>query len=90
MSTIYRTPDSERLLGERYRALLDRWPSPADRRTLSTSDGDTFVVSSGPVDAPPLVPLHGSSGNAASWLGVAAEWSRHFRLHAIDIPVSPA
>ncbi|MGW0518687.1 alpha/beta fold hydrolase [Crossiella sp. NPDC003009] len=89
MTLIYRTPDSERLLRERYRALLDRWPSPADQRTLSTSDGDTFVVSSGPAGAPPLVLLHGSSGNAASWLGVAAEWSRYFRLHAIDIPGEP-
>ncbi|MGO1053379.1 alpha/beta fold hydrolase [Crossiella sp. CA198] len=89
MSGIYRTPDSQRLLAERYRALLSRWPAPADQETVSTSDGDTFVISSGPADAPPLVLLHGSSGNAGAWLEVAAEWSRHFRLHAIDIPGEP-
>ncbi|GAA2840575.1 alpha/beta fold hydrolase [Crossiella cryophila] len=89
MNAIYRTPESQRLLAERYRALLTRWPVPSDQETVSTSDGDTFVISSGPADAPPLVLLHGSGGNATAWLEVAAAWSEHFRLHAIDIPGEP-
>lgn len=38
---------------ERYRALLGRWPVTSEQFTVPTRLGETFVVRSGPADAPP-------------------------------------
>lgn len=72
-----------------YRAVLDRWPVPAERRRIATGQGDTFVLVSGPQHAPPVVLLHGSQANSAAWLPDVALWSQHFRLHAIDMIGEP-
>ena len=49
---------------EEYLALYDRrikrWPVASETRMIETSHGHTFVRISGPVDAPPLVLLHGA------------------------------
>lgn len=43
---------------ESYRALLRLWPVASEHLTVPTHLGETFVVASGPADAPPLVLLH--------------------------------
>lgn len=67
-----------------YRELLTQWPVPSEQRHVPTREGDTFVISSGPDDAPPLLLLHGSNSNSLMWLGDVTSWSGHFRVHAID------
>lgn len=89
MSAIYRSPEGEREIIRRYRELLDRWPVPAEHRRVPTSQGETFVVACGPADAPPVVLLHGSSTNAAMWLGDVADWAPHLRLYAVDMVGEP-
>lgn len=42
---------------ESYRALLRLWPVASEHLTVPTHLGETFVVASGPADAPPLVLL---------------------------------
>ncbi|ADB31920.1 carboxylesterase [Kribbella flavida DSM 17836] len=68
----------------RYRELLADWPVPSEQRLVDTRQGPTFVVSSGPADAPPLVLLHGSAGTTVDWSGDVPRWSESFRVHAID------
>ncbi|GAB3431855.1 alpha/beta fold hydrolase [Flindersiella endophytica] len=67
-----------------YRDLLGQWPVPSLQRHLPTREGDTFVISSGPDDAPPLVLLHGSNSNSLMWLAEIENWSAYFRVHAVD------
>lgn len=67
-----------------YREALEDWPVPAERRTVQTAFGETFVLISGPAQAPPVVLLHGSSANALTWITDAAVWTTEFRLYAID------
>ncbi|GAA0991689.1 alpha/beta hydrolase [Acrocarpospora macrocephala] len=62
---------------------------PSDQVTVPTREGDTFVVVSGPVDAPPVLLLHGSAANTAMWRYDVESWSRDFRLHAIDMIGEP-
>ena len=58
---------------QRYREHLDAWPVPHEELRVATGAGETFVVVSGPVDAPPLVLLHGSGANTSTWRG---RWRR--------------
>ncbi|PRY34791.1 alpha/beta fold hydrolase [Umezawaea tangerina] len=89
MTTVYRSEAGGRTVREQYRALLEHWPVEAERRTVPTRAGDTFVVVSGPVDAPPVVALHGSGGNSATWLADIATWAPHLRVHAVDVIGEP-
>lgn len=89
MTMIFRTEAGARRLAQRYRALLDAWPVEAEHRHLPTREGETYVISSGPVDAPPVILLHGSGGTAADWRGDLAEWSAVFRVHAVDLVGEP-
>lgn len=43
---------------------LKYWPVPNDHVRIVTSQGETFVVASGDVNAPPLLLFHGSAGNS--------------------------
>jgi pimeloyl-ACP methyl ester carboxylesterase len=56
---------------------------------IPTRHGNTFVIACGNVDLPPLVLLHGSGSNAASWAGDVSEYSRYFRVYAVDILGEP-
>ncbi|MBN6039764.1 alpha/beta fold hydrolase [Amycolatopsis sp. 195334CR] len=88
-AVIYKTEAGEREILRRYEEILAGWPVPAGRHHVPTREGDTFVLVSGPEDAPPLVLLHGSGSNAAMWAGDVAAWARHFRVHAVDMIGEP-
>lgn len=56
---------------------------------MPTREGDTFVLTCGPADAPPLLLLHGSGSNATMWMGDVTAWAEHFRVHAVDMIGEP-
>ena len=89
MPTIYKSDTGKRRVEESYRSLLNQWPEPVDFVTVPTREGDTFVVVSGPETAPPLVLLHGSMGNAITWLGEISAYAKHFRCYCVDIVGEP-
>ena len=89
MTAIYGSVAGRHAIERRYRDLLGRWPVPSEHLTVPTSQGETFVVASGPPDAPPLVLLHGAGANSAMWLGDVAVWSEHFRVYAVDVIGEP-
>ncbi|WP_325049497.1 alpha/beta fold hydrolase [Saccharopolyspora rhizosphaerae] len=86
---IYKSERGELAVQRAYRDVLDSWPVPAERRTVETSLGPTFVLESGPEDRPPLVLLHGSGTNTAMWRAEVPTWSRHHRVLALDLPGEP-
>ncbi|MFY1695876.1 MULTISPECIES: alpha/beta fold hydrolase [unclassified Solwaraspora] len=89
MNAIYRSVDARRAVEQRYRTLLRRWPVPATESTVPTRYGDTFVVVSGPRDAPPVVALHGGSFNSAAWIGDIETWAQTHRVYAVDVIGEP-
>lgn len=89
MSEIFRTAAGGKSVRERYRAVLEQWPVPASRVRLGTRAGETFVLVSGPVDGPPVVALHGSGGNATTWMADIAVWAPHLRVYAVDVIGEP-
>ncbi|MFC6010347.1 alpha/beta fold hydrolase [Nocardia lasii] len=86
---IYTSEDGRRRVEQRYREHLDTWPVPHEQRRVDTTAGETFVVVSGPLDAPPLVLLHGSGANTSAWRGDIADWATHFRVYAVDLVGEP-
>jgi pimeloyl-ACP methyl ester carboxylesterase len=89
MSTIYKSEAAARTIAERYGALLQQWPVANEHLRLATRQGETFVVVSGPADAPPLILLHGAMANSASWMGDVAAWAKRFRVYAVDLIGDP-
>jgi pimeloyl-ACP methyl ester carboxylesterase len=73
---------------EQYLRLYDmrskKWPVPSETRMVDTSYGQTFIRISGPVDAPPLVLLHGGSGNSLQWIPNINALSGFFQTYAVD------
>jgi pimeloyl-ACP methyl ester carboxylesterase len=85
MSALFRTEAGAAAVMASYRQVLDGRPVPNQQHRLPTRQGETFVVSCGAVDAPPLILLHGAQSNSASWMFDATAWSRAFRVHAVDM-----
>jgi pimeloyl-ACP methyl ester carboxylesterase len=86
---LYRSDDGKAQVLAEYRSMLDAWPVPHEESRVPTSQGETFVVTCGPADAPAIVLLHGGATNSAMWLRSVQPWARTFRLHAVDIIGEP-
>jgi len=82
----YRSADAERAALANYERVIRIWPIAFTCHSLQTSVGPTFVLEFGDADLPPLVMLHGSAANSATWTGDAANYARHFHCFAIDLP----
>ena len=67
-----------------YDKLSEKWPVPSENQLVTTSYGQTFVRVSGPINAPPLVLLHGMSSNSIMWIKSIEELSKDFRTYAVD------
>ena len=89
MNPIFKSGEGGRLVRERYQAFLQHWPVPNEQLHIPTTQGSTFVVVSGPKDAPPLLLLHGSAANSAMWLGDVRIFARAFRVYCIDMIGEP-
>lgn len=89
LPSIYTSRAGERAVLALYDAALARWPVPYTTRHIATRHGRTFVIESGAESAPPLVLLHGAGSNSAMWAADVADYSRHYRVLALDLPGEP-
>jgi pimeloyl-ACP methyl ester carboxylesterase len=87
--SIYKSNNGQTEIMDLYDKILAQWPAPCEYLTIPTRHGDTFIIAGGHVDAPPLVLLHGTASNSAAWGGDFGEYSRYFRVYAVDIPGEP-
>jgi pimeloyl-ACP methyl ester carboxylesterase len=83
---LFRTTAGATAVRDAYRRLIDEHLPWAEQRTVPTASGDTFVLSTGPADGPPILLLHGSGSVAASWAPEMIGLGRTHRVHAIDLP----
>lgn len=86
---IYKSPEGERKLLNLYDEVLSKWPVTFEQKTVNTRFGETFVIACGEKTSPPLVLLHGSGSNSLTWTGDVLEYSRHYRVYAVDILGEP-
>lgn len=69
---------------DRYHQRLQEWPISYTEQFISTAYGETLVRISGPMDAPPLILLHGAGTCSLQWLHNIKDLSKHYRTYAID------
>jgi hypothetical protein len=55
--SLFTSPEDESAVMRTYKAILDRWPVAYQELKIPTSFGETYVIASGPEDAPPVVLL---------------------------------
>lgn len=89
MAGIWKSEAGREAVLARYAQFLAYWPKPNEQLRLATAQGETFVIASGPPDAPPVLLLHGGVANSTSWLGDAGAWSQQFRIYAVDMIGEP-
>ncbi|HEY0802431.1 MAG TPA: alpha/beta hydrolase [Steroidobacteraceae bacterium] len=87
--SLYRTEAGALLIAQRYQEFLKFWPQPNRQFHVPTRYGDTFVVTCGADDSPPLLLLHGAGSNSAMWIADAAACSTRYKLCAIDMIGEP-
>ncbi len=85
----FKTPEGEATYLAAYDAALKLWPVPYEERNIPTRFGITHVVVSGPTDAPPLVLLHGYMATLLMWLPNIQDFSKDYRVYAIDVMGQP-
>ena len=67
-----------------YNNMVKEWPVPSQTVMIDTSYGKTFIRSSGPLDAPPIVLLHPGGSNSLSWIPQIKILSESYKIYAID------
>lgn len=82
---VFKSDESAGNVRAQYRDHLRSWPVPNEHLIVSTREGETFVVASGPKDAPAVLLLHGTMSNAAVWVREVATLAAAFRVYAVDI-----
>jgi pimeloyl-ACP methyl ester carboxylesterase len=82
---IFWSKDAERRVLECYRGILDSWATPHTEHRLSTSQGETFVLSAGDPAKPPVILLPGSMATSAMWLRTMDVLSSDHHVLAVDI-----
>jgi pimeloyl-ACP methyl ester carboxylesterase len=86
---IFKNALGKKAILDAYEQILNRWPVSYESLFLETGLGTTHILASGDMDAPVLFLLHGSGSNATMWIGDVEEYSRYFRVYALDIPGEP-
>jgi pimeloyl-ACP methyl ester carboxylesterase len=89
MADIYKSEEGARAIHARYREILALWAVPNRQFTVATRAGDTFVISCGPEDAPPVLLFHGSASSSFMWIADAGAFAAHFRVYAVDLIGEP-
>jgi pimeloyl-ACP methyl ester carboxylesterase len=89
IKSVFKSKEGQTAVLKVYDSLLERWPVPYEAFHVDTCCGNTYVIASGLSDLPPLLLLHGTSSNLTMWIGDIEEYSRCFRVFAIDIPGEP-
>jgi pimeloyl-ACP methyl ester carboxylesterase len=89
VANIYRSEAGRQAVEGQYRRALERWPGASEQRIVPTRQGDTFVVVSGHPSSAPVVLLHGSGTNSASWMCEASAWAQCHHVYAVDVIGEP-
>ena len=86
----FKTPEGETAFLAAYDAAMKLWPVPYDELGVPSRFGVTHVIVSGPKDAPPLVLLHGYWATSTMWAPNIADFSKDYRVYAIDVMGQPS
>ncbi|MBF4480411.1 alpha/beta hydrolase [Rhodococcus rhodochrous] len=85
----YRCPGDGSVIHHACAGLLTYWERPVEEHVARTSLGDTYVLTTGPATAPPIVVLAGGDLPAAGLRLLAEQFGEHHRVVLVDVPGLP-
>ena len=85
----FKSPAGESAFLSAYDTAMKLWPVPYEEIEVPGRFGTTHVVISGPQDAPSMVLLHGMSMTLNMWSPNIADFSKDYRVYAIDVMSQP-
>lgn len=87
---VYKSEEGRVLVEAYCRKTLDSFTAvPLERRFIATPQGRTHVLAYVDSGKPPLILLHGSMSNSASWFGMLPDLAASFSVYCVDIPGEP-
>jgi pimeloyl-ACP methyl ester carboxylesterase len=86
----FKTPEGQAAFLAAYDAAMKLWPVSYEEMEVPSRFGMTHVIASGPKDAPPLVLLHGYMATSTMWAPNIADFSKEYRVYAIDVMGQPS
>lgn len=89
-SSAFKTPEGEAAFLGAYDAAMKLWPVSYEDLLIPGPFGRTHVIVSGPKEAPPLVLLHGYMATSTMWAPNIADFSKDYRVYAIDVMGQPS
>jgi pimeloyl-ACP methyl ester carboxylesterase len=86
-SSVFRSTQGKAKILDYYNNILSQFP--IEKKYIDTIFGKTFLLEAGDKKNPPVILLHGSCTNSASWLGDMPILARSYHVLAVDIPGEP-
>lgn len=87
--SIYKSVAGEKAIMNVYEKVLSMWPVQHEELSIETRFGRTFVITGKDQSRPPLVLIHGSGSNSATWFADVAAYSQTYSVYCVDIPGEP-
>ncbi len=82
--SIIRKNGDENAFVAAYNQALKLWTVPYEERMIPTRFGETHIVVAGPIDAEPLILIHGMTFSATMWYPNIDVLASHYRVYALD------
>ncbi|MDG5854869.1 alpha/beta fold hydrolase [Clostridium beijerinckii] len=89
MGKVFKTNEGKNDVIKFYDKFLQKLALSYEKFYVDTRYGKTFIIASGEKSNPPLILLHGSGMNSAMWLRDIKEYSKTYRVYAIDMLGEP-
>jgi len=89
-SSAFKTSAGEAAYLAAYDAAMTQRPVPYEDLEIPSRFGMTHVIVSGPQKAPPLVLLHGYDATSTMWAPNIADFSKDYRVYAVDVMGQPS
>lgn len=82
---VFKTETGRKKILSYYDQILNQWLVNSKKQFIKTRYGFTFVIECGVKSKPPLILLHGAGSNSAMWSADIIEYSKKYRVFAVDI-----
>lgn len=89
MGKVFKTNEGKNDVIKFYDQFLQKLALSYEKFYVDTRYGKTFIIASGEKSNPPLILLHGSGMNSVMWLRDIKEYSKTYRVYAIDMLGEP-
>ena len=89
MTVAFKSEEGKKEVLKYYDLLLTKGSLEHEKIMVNTSYGETFIITMGKKELPPLILLHGSGMNSAMWIKEMEEYSKTHRVYAVDMPGEP-